>query len=422
MKTKRERIKEMASPKFMLNVITEDSNDEKYEDTPKNTDDDDNFENLKEYISLYPFVDRILQVLREESMKYVSSEKPNSSSYIEAIRILSMSIEQILLQEDLPSYVNWNFFKELMDECIPWAKVQRTRVKLALESKDSTIAETRNVQTNHKQVATKSVGLFENHKKNRELLINELQGSHPNTILDVYFCTNNDDFGARKSRRMTLALTIFDLASHYDDKIDIKILHKFLEIQRKRLEKIITLFNDGAMTIPPVANNISDELSLVHILYSTLLLCASSTLSSLLETYHNEGVTIISRIGFLSISEETFHAVSRNDYNPDETLTNFLNIATFQIITRQTERRATRVVSKLNNDVRRATFIANSPLLSPSSSFSTNFNINRKVKDITPFVFLCCDFHGNENFYLADMYCTTCAKDDRVEFENNNRV
>ena len=417
MKTKRERIKEMASSKFMLNVITEDSNDEKYEDTPRNTDDDDNFENLKEYISLYPFVDRILQVLREESMKYVSSEKPNSSSYIEAIRILSMSIEQILLQEDLPSYVNWNFFKELMDECIPWAKVQRTRVKLALESKDSTTTDAINIKPNPKKTMTKGVGLLENHKKNRELLINELQGSHPNTILDVYFC-NHDDFGARKSRRMTLALTIFDLASQYDDKVDIKTLHKFLEIQRKRLEKIITLFNDGAMTIPPVANTISDELSLVHILYSTILLCASSTLTSLLETYQNEGVTIISRIGFLSITEETFHAVSKNDYTPNETLRSFLNIATFQIITRQTERRATRVVSKLNNDVKRASFIASSPL----SSFSTNSNITTNMKDITPFIFLCCDFHGAESFYLSDIYCTTCAKDDKVEFENNNRV
>ena len=415
LKTKRQRIKELASPAF-LNIIVEEA--QRDEDEDEDNGDDDGFENLKEYISLYPFVDRILQVLREENIKMDLSDIPSKQSLIEAIRILSMSIEQILHQEDLPSFVNWKFFKELLEECIPWAKVQRTRVKLALENKDNANAENKAFNTNTKAVVSIGSGKFENHRKEMDLLIYDLHKSYPTTSLDVSSCLN-EDFESRKYRRMTLALNIFAMASNYDDKVDIKVLHKFLETQRKRLAKIITLFNDGAMLIPPIPKIVSDELSIVHILYSTLLLCASSTLTSLLDTYHEEGVTVISRIGFLSIVEETFVAVTKNNYTPDETLFGFLQIATFQIITRQTERRATRVVSKLNTDVRRSSIITNSPLLSPSSSFSmnTSFSIN---KETTPFLYLCCDFHGNENFFLADIYCSECGKDDKLEFEGRN--
>lgn len=411
LKTKRQRIKELASPVF-LNVIVEDVGREEDEDNA------DGFENLKEYISLYPFVDRILQVLREENIQTELSDISHKQSVIEAIRILSMSIEQILHQEDLPSFVNWKFFKELVEECIPWAKVQRTRIKLALGSKDNANTESKEFITNAKVLASKGSGKFENHRKEMDLLIYDLHKSYPSTSLDVSFCFN-DDFEPRKYRRMTLALNIFAMASSYDDKIDIKILHKFLETQRKRLAKIITLFNDGAMLIPPIPKIVSDELSIVHILYSTLLLCASSTLASLLDTYHEEGVTVISKIGFLSIVEESFVAVTKNTYTPDEILFGFLQIATFQIITRQTERRATRVVSKLNNDVRRSSIIINSPMSSPSTSFLMNASFS-KSKEGTPLLYLCCDFHGNENFFLADMYCTQCAKDDKLEFEALN--
>ena len=223
-----------------------------------------------------------------------------------------------------------------------------------------------------------------------------------------------------------LGLSIFHLVGAGTDSIDVAELRAFLEGEREKLKKFLALYMEGAVSFPLMSasylDSIQEEPSLERCVLACHLLKNSPSLKQLCETYEAHGVALINKIGLLRVVEEsTFNVTNRLE----EQVLVKLDVGDKVIDELKILASETNAYRRKNNsgDSRgRGSFYLglqpggdNKDLsdLGERRRSSIVAMAGAKEDDVTepPCVYMECDEHGVERFFLSDLRCMKCEED-----------
>ena len=421
-------------------------------DDDDDDDDDDEDDDYRE-VNTYQYIQQIFSTLKDPS---ISGDK-------EFILLTTMALEQLLLHDSLPGSISWSTFKTIIQDCYSWAKIQRQKVHLVCF--DETKERKHNSDKTSTAISNTFVGRVTENFTKHDTVLSDISIKYRNTELDfsynriesLYIDEKRFSLSSpsRKKRRLSYALEIVDTISKDPDMIDVAELRSYLFVQREQLKKVLDLVKDGAIKFPLIRSEFSSDMkerssgafSIVIAIICTLLLTVSPSLSKLFDTYNLQGAAYISTHGFLKAFEECFvlitsgheifdptilylksltteaevmkrHQASLTGQNiairakvtelkviDDENIDNCNEDDTFSVLSNS------KIADNINNrqNVNVGTRKKNSKLVSARRASSVTLNNVKKIGP--PTLFACCEVHGNEHFYLADICCTTCEKE-----------
>ena len=406
--------------------------------------DDDNSSSMddQQEIATYPLLEKILDDLKQSEV--LSRE---------AVALFTLAVEQILLVENLPFSLTWETLSRLLEECLPWAKLQRQMVYMTIfDNVAGYSGITNKKQLDESKVQEKNViiGKEVKNSNNRnhmfskfEEFLHVLSANFPNSELDFACTTNKGDSIVRKKRRMLYALSLCQEAVSEADTIDIVELQECLRLKHMQMKEVLNLVKVGSIDMPLVCDKFSEDkesFSMTSAIIATHMFVSSPLLLGLFDTYREKGVAFISTISFLRAVEECFDLVSYGTVpNYDNVLQEFKNLASEKKMLSNVYRNisSASVVAKMrdilhvdddrvsldDDDDNFNAVLKSSMKSSPghvsklgalsgarkmsSMSGHVSSTINTKNGGI-PTVFLYCQMHGFEFFYLADLYCFEC--------------
>jgi hypothetical protein len=332
------------------------------DDSSESGSDESNYD-YDDEVKTYGMIRLVFEHLRAAELEIIKNKKKRGAPQTppRAHELVRLAIEQLLQQEHLPVEVSWVGFKYLMKECLVWSKTQGTLIVVAAQGdKDNAIKP----PTGAIMPSIEMKLLNKEWVRQSNASISELSRLYPGRDLDVTFsalemsgldearkpkkgtlaatlqekqqhaAAARDSIEAslglkrvtivspsstlRKKRRFLIALAIFRLAgsseSAGDDTLDVAELKFYLEAQREKLRKFISLFLEGVVHFPIMLKSylvsIQEEVSMERTVMCCNLLSHSGSLTQLFETYESQGTALISKAGFIKAVEESHYNVS----------------------------------------------------------------------------------------------------------------
>ena len=414
-------------------------------------EDDDNDDDDYIEVNTYHYIQQIFNTLKD----------PSDSRDKEYILLTTMALEQLLLHDSLPSNITWPTFKTIVQDCYSWAKTQRQKVHLSRF--DGTVDQKHISDKSNNTISTTNFGKKMENNTKHDTILTDISIKYANTELDYSynkiesFYIDEKRFSlsspSRKKRRLSYALEIIDTISKDPDMIDVAELRSYLFVQREQLKKVLDLVKDGAIKFPLIRSEFSADMkerscgafSIVIAIISTLLLTVSPSLSKLFDTYNLQGAAYISTHGFLKAFEECFILITSGHEIFDPTIVYLRSLTTEAEVMKRHQASLTgqniavrakvteilimegesdddsinedgtltsSKISNNNNNLRHSNVGArrkSSRLATGRRASSVLFNDIKRIGP--PTLFACCEIHGNEHFYLADICCNACEKD-----------
>ena len=229
----------------------------------------------------------------------------------------------------------------------------------------------------------------------------------------------------RKMRRFILGLSIFHLVGEGAESIDVAELRVFLEAEREKLKKYLSLYLEGAVSFPLMSKNyldsIQEEPSLERCVMACHLLKDAPSLKQLFETYETHGVALINQIGLLrAVEESVFNVTNRIGdealkFNDDDKVIDELKMLA-------SETNAYRRKNNGGDSRGRGSFFLG---LQPGGDNKDLSDLGERRRSSIvamsgakeenvaepPCVHMECDEHGVERFFLADLRCAKCEQE-----------
>ena len=223
-------------------------------------------------------------------------------------------------------------------------------------------------------------------------------------------------------------MSIFHLAGSGAESIDVAELHVFLKAEREKLKKFLALYLEGAVSFPLMCKNtfasIHEEFSIERCVLACHLLKNSPSLKQLFETYEARGVALINQIGLLrAVEESTFNVTNRVEENvlkididdDDKVIDELKMLAS--------ENNAYRRKNNSGDPRARGTFYLG---LQPGGDNKDLSDLGERRRSSIvamagakeenvlepPCVYMECDEHGVERFFLADLRCAKCEEEE----------
>lgn len=380
--------------------------------------------------------------------------------------LMRLALEQLLQENHLPAGVTWTDFQSLLTECISWAKTQRSKLKIAKRSDGRTMgtpaAPTNTGPATNTVAESLAVSFSKVWIKDADQRLQQWQSTSPKSALDFSYSKNEllirekrgliSGAGLRKNyllqpssihrkkRRLLTALAVFELASGGGDTMSIAALEQYVSRERTRLLRFVSLVNEGEAPLPHIQMDYVQQMCELPFSFTRALLCCHFLSSSeQFRTLCDEikisadnseiGGGLISSAGFVRAVEEAHFNVT-NHLNENSLLGETDQVLS-ELMILATEDQMTLMNSESHAYRRRSTFslglsefmddksgginvdlgsIASRRRSSKLTELSNNSNKRGNANDSPPFIYLTCDYHGVEKFFLADICCCACEK------------
>lgn len=451
-----------AKSRLALTLESEENHDSDMSD--ESDEDYDYDDELKTY--------SVIQAIFLSIRKHETSERKAGRRLGEGFVILRLAVEQLLQQEYLPDRVTFLDLKSLLNECIIWAKTQRAILRVAklADSKEKD-------DSRSKMVIQPEVKSTVHSKLNREWLLSseallwDYSNMYPDTDVDILY--NEDEvihedkkkvdgrlsglldksrkmlhqrqneiiagkqaytifMGSserRKMRRFIYGLAIFEIIAQGENTVDVAEIRAYLNRERDELKKLVAFYNEGMSPLPVIQRDfhlfLNEKMSVPRSILAIHLLNDSNIFGELFDMYDERGTAMMSKLGFLKACEEAHRNIT-NHRKRSAFTTRDPALEEFIIMATESNARA-----RNGGDVdrKRSTFslglsTADNKDLSNlaerrRSSRMADLGNNEDDDTEPPRVFLHCDEHGAEEFFLSDLMCIKCEEEAHGFFTKN---
>jgi len=390
----------------------------------------------------------------------------------EGFVLMRLAVEQVLQADSLPEVVTTANFSYILEECLSWARTQRTVLRSAAREEEQaaskvhvgTMSKTRYLPGMDSPppaslaLAKEADADAQHHELgaewviSTEKLIYRYRELYPHSDLDVSYSqgeltnkgrvarVNKDsahakynaaarrastaappdektakfEMGApsseqRKLRRFVLALSLFDLAGGGAESIDVASLRAHLLMQRGRVRKALSLANEGAINWPLLKQDFHLHLSLAFLPERAILAMHLLRYSDSLQRLFNT----YDDQGTASISRTGFLVASEECFRG---VTQRRQQLVADEVTEELEAFCTDKSMRAqanNTSLRRSTFHLGSADFSSLGSRrrQSSLGIAGKASHEPPTLWMRCDEHGIEQAFAADFMCVKCEEE-----------